>query len=105
MTKSTNFFPKDFIDRMEQAMENIYSFSEIEALTNREQFLAQQFTYGDISGNKFETDISEIQSKTPSLIVMSLAELEMVLKYVGIDKRTRDTNMHEFQLEIPIRKG
>lgn len=96
---SANYYPKDFIDKIEKAKKRLYAWPEIEDLIKNEQLLAGQFAYGNLSKKQFSKKLLEIKSKTPSMIVTSLAELDAVMKYLKTTDDVRNQTLADMQIK------
>ncbi len=93
--------------KIKSAMENSYVWPEIEQLKDNEQLLAQKYLYGNLKREDFERKISELQSKSPSLIVNSLTELEAVMEFLDVDEEIKGQTIQdmEFQYEQAKKQG
>ena len=92
-------YPKDFIDRMEQAKKRLYAWPEIEDLVKNEQLLAGQFAYGKLSKEEFRKKLLEIKSKVPSMIVTSLVELDAVMRCLKVGKDVRSKTLADMEIK------
>jgi hypothetical protein len=96
---NTDDCPKYLIDRIEQAKKRVYAWPEIDELIKNENILARQFAFGNLGKKRLGKNLKQIQSKLPSLIVTSLPELEMVLRYVGVIDDIRKETLGNLQLK------
>ena len=98
-TIGTIDYPKDFIDRIEQAKKRLYAWPEIEDLVKNEQVLAGQFAYGKLSKKKFSKKLLEIKSKVPSMIVTSLMELGAAMMYLKVSDDIRSKTIADMKIK------
>jgi len=96
---NTEDYPKYLIDKIEQAKKRVYTWPEIDELIKNENILARQFAFGNLGKKRFGKNLKQIQSKLPSLIVTSLPELDMVLKYIGVTDDIRKETLGNLLLK------
>ena len=91
--------PKNLIDKVNKAKENVYSWSEIDELIKKENVLARQLNLGKISDEECTKKLSSIQTKVPSLIINSIPELDMVMRYIGVPDDVKRESLTDLELK------